>query len=464
MKMKIKNRILLLLCLALVFTACGAFAEAPAAPFSIMSETQTGMERNYYSSDYYLVLVRKDGAWWRVYAQIDDRYAELYNALTSDSINQNAYEAFDSHVQSLPVASAEQLSEEPLDEAALKAYAGENLKGLLADGFTFICIRAYTTDESGTGDNPECLTLTDDSGKSCRVPLYVIDTGYQGGIFLQLDKGIYSYEFPYSGRTDTLRKASEDGSLGELVPGEGIFNGFSTDTMNEIPNENSAHRLVTEEEALAIRTVGDAQKYICSSFLADGDQKYIVLIIGKDGLWTASAVPDERYRELDRATTGALSDEAISEANTAFWEYQASLPVTVAKVEGDYPRPVEDLSAYTGKSFRELQEEGFEFWWYSASTPMEGKEAFNVPLVLKNSDGSEYRKLYGNILCFPFNDYILFTASQGLYEYDIEFEGNADTLAAAAANGTFPDLIVTKVYLTAPSGDAPVMLGVVQQP
>ena len=457
-----KKWFLLLACLVLICTACSALAEesaetAAAGAFSVMSEAHTGAEKVYFSSDYYLVLIKKDGAWWRVDARLDDRYREVYAALSSSGYAQEAIEEFDAYAWSLPVASAVRLEEEPLDGAALKAYAGEKLGSLLADGFTVVCVHVYTGDETDYGT--DYLTLADESGKEYRVPLYMSNIGYESGILFQLDKGIYTYEFTCSGTAETLQKAVEDGTLGELVLDDGAFSGLSSSTMYEIMEESSKRRPVTEAEALSIRTVGDALRYISIAYSSDGGEKYVVLIEGKDCFWTATAVMDEHYRELYRAAWGSNSSY---EANQALWDYQNSLPVTVEKVENGFQPHIEDLSAYTGKSLRELQEEGFEFRWYSASTTEEEKEAFNIPLVLKNSDGSVFRELNGSILCFKLNDFIYFTASKGLYEYDFEFEGNADTLAAAAADGSFPDLPAKKAVFTSISGDAPVLLGLDQ--
>ena len=459
-----KKCFLFLVCLVLISTVCSAFSEeaaetAATASFSVMSETHSDTEKIYFSKDYYLVLVHKGGAWWRVDAQLDDRYRELYAALSSSGYDQEACQEFDDYAWSLPVATAVQLSDEPLDEPALKAYAGKTLDSLLADDFTLICVYVYSADVTNPGK--EILTLKDSSGKEYRVPLFVNSSDYESGVFFQLDKGIYSYDFTVSGKTDSLRKVAEDGTLGELVLDKGSFSGFSSNTMYTVLDEKSRPRPLTEEEALAIRTVRDALQYICITFTDGGEQQFIVLIEGEDCFWTAAAAIDDRYRELARAAEG---ENATYEEYREFWDYQDSLPVTVTKVEGGYQPPVEDLSVYTGKTLRELQEEGFEFRWYAASTLEEEKEAYNVPLVLKNSDGSIFKELNGSILCFQFNDYIVFTASLGLYEYDFEFEGNADTLAAAAADGSFPDLLVKKVNFTGLSGDAPILLGLNQEP
>ena len=100
----------MLLCLIL---ACAAFA-APAEeiPFATVGDAATDGAYYYYAPDYYVILVKKDGAWWRVDAQVDDRYGELYAGMYEAEDPVAADAELTAYARTLPVASAEKFSEQ----------------------------------------------------------------------------------------------------------------------------------------------------------------------------------------------------------------------------------------------------------------------------------------------------------------------------------------------------------------
>ena len=69
-----------------VLLACMAFAaSAEETPYATVGEAVADSSFIYSSDSYYVVLVEKDGAWWRVDGQLDDRYRELYSSFPTAS-------------------------------------------------------------------------------------------------------------------------------------------------------------------------------------------------------------------------------------------------------------------------------------------------------------------------------------------------------------------------------------------
>ena len=152
--MKMKKRIMILLCLALACAMFGtAAAEAPAetGSFTTIADLEGEDIFPYPASDYYVILTQRDGLWWRVDAQPDDRYPEMFDAYLSEEADEGGYDTFTAYARTLPAASAELLSEQPISRDTLKSYCGKPLRNALADGLSFELGEAFTTDIARAG-------------------------------------------------------------------------------------------------------------------------------------------------------------------------------------------------------------------------------------------------------------------------------------------------------------------------
>ena len=447
----------IVLCLVL---ACAAFsAPAETAPaeetlFVTMGDVVTDQSYIYSSSDYYIILREMDGAWWRIDAQVDDRYSEMYTAVAYAEDPGAAYNEMTDYVGTLPVASAEKLDEQPLSYLKLNSYAGKKVKDLLADGFGFDYVQGLTADETKATGKAQVLRPADKNGTVYRVPLYLTYLGpeYTEGIQFNMNMGIYAYQFCFSGTEETLKEAVENGTWEEMkIDGPGIFIGFRMEMEQTLMGAASPRKFPTKEEAAAIRTVKDAHQYDFIGIYSPGYEEYTMLINGADSFWIAKAELDDRYRELFRASYNA-EDESSDE----LWKYESALPVTVTAVDSEHP-PLADMPSYTGKTIRELQEEGFRICWLFATTTDPAKEDFNRAFTLPGIDGNSI-SVNGSFSYNEFNEYCLLDMEQGMYRYTFSLDGNAESLEAAVKDGTFPDMTVHEMTYSGMSEAAANML------
>ena len=454
----IKKTTAFLLCLILACLTLGAPAETPEKsepPFATVGDAATDRAMIYSSADYYVVLVEKDGAWWRVDAQVDEQYSFLYSASMQAEDPAAAYEKTVAYACALPVASAEKLSEQPLSADILKSYTGKKMKDLLADGFGFDWAQGFTADESKDTGSVQVLRPSDAGGNSYRIRfnLFYIGPGYADGLLFFMSKGIYSYQFHFSGTEETLMKAIDDGSWEEMeITDEPFFSGFCSDMEPNLRPDRYGPKYPTNEEASAIRTVHDAQKYDFIGLYSENGDEYILLINGTDSFWVATAELDDRYRELSRAAAGA-DEKAANELQN----YESALPVTVKALNAVHP-PIHDLSACVGKTVSELQAEGFRITWIYATTQDPEKEEYNRTFNLPGFDGEEIIA-NGFISYNDYDDLLMMEAENGFYEYTFTFDGNAETLQTAIDNGTFLDLTVRETVYSGMSSYALISLG-----
>ena len=443
----------ILLCILLACTAFAALAEG--TPFTTVGEAVTDEAQTYSSNSCYVVLVEKDGAWWRVDAQLDDRYREMYSSVMDAADPGAAYNELVAYVHDLPVASAEKLGEQPLGEEALNRYAGKKMKDLLADGFGFDYAQGFTSDEERAVEYSEVLRPADENGTVYRVPFYLtyIDPENTDGLTFRMNKGIYGYFFVFGGTEETLKRAIENGTWEEMeIDGGGVFAGFSSEMEQSLWGDINARVFLTEEEAAAIRTVGDALKYDFIGFYSDNYDAYHLLINGTDRFWLATAELDEKYRELSRAAYNGDPG-----AGNELSKYEESLPVTVEALEAEHP-PIPDPSAFAGRTIGELQAEGYRPCWFFATTVDPAKEEYGKTIVLTNAGGEE-AFVNGYFSYDDYNEYCMIDVEQGLYQYTLSFDGTAETLEAALSSGTFMDLTVREASYSGFSGEATILLG-----
>ena len=431
----------ILICVVLACAAFGAPAEE--TPFKTVGDADRYLSYLYASEDYYVVLAEKDGVWWRVDAQLDDRYRELY-AWTYDGADPAAaHDEMTAYARSLPVASAEILDGQPLSDETLRGYSGKKMKDLLADGFEFDWAQGFTADEQKADGRAIVLRPAGADGTVYRVPFYPIYTGplYEYGLMFNMSMGIYSYQFNFAGTDKTLTEAVENGTWEEMkIVGEGCFSGFSSEMCQSLWEDVNARLFPTAEEAAAVQTVRDAMKYDYFGWYSDNCDEYYILINGTDRFWLAAAKLDGEHRDLARKVISGNADE---EERDLYWEYEISLPVAVKALDGDHP-PVPDVSACAGKTIRELQEEGFRIYWFFATTADPAKEEYNKTLSLPDA-GGEKVLVNGYFSYDDFNEYCLIDVVRGAYQFTVSLDGTAETLEAAVNDGTFQDLTIREI-------------------
>lgn len=453
-----KRTMAILLCLLLACLAYGAPAEEPEKdeiPFKTIGDAVTDQSFIYSSSVYYVVLVKKDGAWWRVDAQVDDRFAEMYDAVVRSADPGAAYEEMETYARLLPVASAEKLSEGPLSQEILNGYTGKMMKDLLADSFGFDWAQGFSSVESEGNGSAIILRPADAAGTVYRIPFYLVyvEPGYTDGLIFIMNKGLFAYQFWFKGTEETLKKAIENGTWEELeIMYEPGFTGLRADITERIREDAYAPKFPTNEQAAAIRTVHDAEKYDFIGLYSENGDEYTLLINGTDCFWLATAKLDDRYRDLAVAAVGP-----DPEAAEALSDYESSLPVTVKALEAPHP-PIHDLSACVGKTVRELQAEGFRISAVFASTADAEKEEYNKTFYLPDAGGGE-TMAGGSFSYNEYTEYLMIEMEEGYYEYTFTFDGTAETLEAALAGGTFLDLQVRKAAYSGMSSEASLELG-----
>ena len=95
--MKMKKQMTILMCLALACAMfCTAAAEAPAetGSFATIADLEGENSVPYQALDYYVLLTQRDGLWWRVDAQPDDRYPEMFDACLGEEADEGGYDTF----------------------------------------------------------------------------------------------------------------------------------------------------------------------------------------------------------------------------------------------------------------------------------------------------------------------------------------------------------------------------------
>ena len=182
-------------------------------------------------------------------------------------------------------------------------------------------------------------------------------------------------------------------------------------------------------------------RYDYVGFYSDNYDRFFLLINGTDCFWLATAELDGRYRELTRE--GAYD---------ALWEYESALPVTVEALDWEHP-PISDVSAYAGRTVRDLQADGFRIFWFYATTADPAKEEYNKTLFLPEPGGEEL-PVSGYFSYDDFNEYCLLDMDRGMYKYTFAFDCTAETLEAAVLDGTFLNLTVREASYTGISDEA----------
>ena len=441
--MKMKKRIMILLCLALACAMFGtAAAEAPAetGSFTTIADLEGEDIFPYPASDYYVILTQRDGLWWRVDAQPDDRYTEMFDAYLSEEADEGGYDTFTAYARTLPAASAELLSEQPISRDTLKSYCGKPLRNALADGLSFELGEAFTTDPARASERTERLSMTDSAGREYGLPLFVAFSDFQDGLLFFMSKGIYSYVLRFSGTEETLREAAGNGTWENLVILDCSFAGFSSEYVrNEMGTD--FRRAMPESEARNVTTIGDVtdQYDHNRSIPEDISQDGVLMVNGEDCFWIGTFRVDERYPGLELAVENAKTPEEQDAAAEAFQEYLNAIPVALERADCAHPEKIRNMEAYAGKRIGDLLDEGFEITWYAATTLDEAKQGYNIPLALKGRDGTEYT-ITGSRLYTAYDNSIILSMVQGAYQYSVWIEGNDETLETAALNGTFGEL------------------------
>lgn len=240
-----KKMLAVVLSLALMAAVCGAPAEkteSAAMPFETMGDTRKGDDWTAYSApDYFIVLTKQDGHWWRVDAQIDDRFREMTEALGEAEDPEAAYAEYEAYLDALPVASALELAEQPADAGTLNTYAGKTLRDILAEGYRIDYIQALTTGDTGDDDGTaETILLTDDAGVTCEARFYRYPGDYRASVMIYLKKGIYNYGIFFDMTDEQLLQAVEEGTWDDLKAGSLTLTGLNAEAACRLPGDRKS--------------------------------------------------------------------------------------------------------------------------------------------------------------------------------------------------------------------------------
>ena len=135
----------LLVLLALVFMTGTAMAEEgiPSVPFATVGEAMnadayTGVRGS--DEEHFVVVVETEGKYIRLVADMDEEALRLYDAIGKvpdvDSM-EAAAGAYETYIETLPIAYAEEITAEPVSQEELDALAGKTLPELEEAGYEF---------------------------------------------------------------------------------------------------------------------------------------------------------------------------------------------------------------------------------------------------------------------------------------------------------------------------------------
>ena len=434
--MKMRKITAVLVCLALACAACAAAAEA--VPFATVGDAMNGREFTYWFTGCYVILAEHNGTWWRVDAQLDEHARKLEEKVNSADDNGEAYDEMTAYLRTLPAASAEKLSEQPISNQKLDSYTGKKMKDLLADGFSFDWAQAFTADQEQADGRARILRPADNEGKTWRIPLYLLWSESADGLVFSMNRGIYAYQVCFDGTAEKLQEAAGDGSWEEMEITFVSFGGFSSDTQRSMMEDSHTRRVLTAEAAAKIRTAEDLQDYDYVSNFSEDASRFFSVVNGEDCFWIATADIDADHQDL--VNLGYPPDDASSEA---LWQYVRTLPVTVTRADCEHPDRL-DPAAFAGKTVGELQAAGLEVSWFYATTTDPSKESWSMSLRLPDAQGQAVI-ISGAFSWDDWNEYCMLDMQADVYLYTAYIDGTAETLEEAAAGGTFQSLVIREL-------------------
>ena len=128
-----------------------AEAEGPLAFSTIMEALESAGEDFITGSDedHSIVVVKKDGKYIRVVADLDEKALELNDAMFDAEDFDAAYESFNEYIKTLPVLYTEELTASAKSQEDLDKLIGCSIAELKAEGYEYSSV--------GSGDNDEVV-------------------------------------------------------------------------------------------------------------------------------------------------------------------------------------------------------------------------------------------------------------------------------------------------------------------
>ena len=171
------------------------------------------------------------------------------------------------------------------------------------------------------------------------------------------------------------------------------------------------------EEGLTFATVGEAldaageNRVVCGT-----DTTYVVALEYEGKFIRVVADMDDEGRALNDAIPEA---EDLEAAFLAYGEYVRTLPVRYEEEFTVQPKSREELDAFVGKTYIDLEEAGFDYM----------------------SSGTE-------------GDKIVFGMADGVYQYDFEMDTDFEGYEQAQEDGSYDDLVIKAAGLAGLSANA----------
>lgn len=129
----------------------GVPAEAEEAPvFSTIAEALESAGEDFITGsdeDHSIAVVKKDGKYIRLVADLDEKALELNEAMFDAEDFDAAYEAFNEYIKTLPVLYTEELTAAARSQEELDKTIGCNMAELEAEGFEFSSFSSGDNDE-----------------------------------------------------------------------------------------------------------------------------------------------------------------------------------------------------------------------------------------------------------------------------------------------------------------------------
>ena len=160
-----KKTILLILAAAILFTACGVYAEG-LPHFSTFGEAVNAAMKTVDEGDtsycissegYCIALIRQEGRFFRAVSFFDEHGYELYSAFIDASapeeekFAEDEHRALDDYLMTLPVQYTEELTVVPLSQEDLDAMAGKTIAEVMSEPWE-IGMMNYPEDADANGD------------------------------------------------------------------------------------------------------------------------------------------------------------------------------------------------------------------------------------------------------------------------------------------------------------------------
>ena len=201
------RKFFVLMAALMLLLSSAALAESQTAPqFATLREALDAAGRFSIVGgdwDHMVAAIEKDGQYFRVVTELDDRAHELNDAISTAEDIGAAFEAYDAYVYALPVSYTEVLTEQPMTQEEVETLTGKTIGELQAEGYDY-----GGSGTEGTEEDPDRIVFW-------------------------MDRGLFSYTLPVVATFEQYEAAQAKDDFSSLVVRSGgeleNFSGHATD-------------------------------------------------------------------------------------------------------------------------------------------------------------------------------------------------------------------------------------------